>query len=276
MKNYIKLVNFEVNRIIKLYIGLLIITTISQFIGFFWKTTTYLSQAENMIKHGGMSQTTFIEQYGPFNMFEIIHTLWFVGPIALGVAAVMIYIFLIWYRDWLGKNTFIYRLLMLPTSRVNVLLAKATTIMLGVFGLVAFQYILLIVQSAALKWRIPKAFRIDLTIPEIINNQEYLMIIMPKTFTQFVLNYGAGITFLFICFTVILFERSFRIKGAIAGILYALFSSSLFALPFLILIWLEKDVYPSEAILILVGIGAVVLSSSVGLNSYLIKRKVTV
>ena len=276
MNNYIKLVNFEIHRIIKLYIGLLIITAISQFIGFFWQTTAYLNQAENMIKHGGMSQTTFIEQYGLFNMFEIIHTLWFIGPITLGVAAVMIYIFLIWYRDWLGKNTFIYRLLMLPTSRVNVLLAKATTIMLGIFGLVAFQYIILIAQSTALKWRIPKAFRLDLTVPEIINNHEYLMLIMPKTFTQFVLNYGAGITFLFICFTIILFERSFRVKGAIVGIVYALIAFSLFALPFLILLLLQKDVYPSEAILMLVGVGAIVLSISAGLSSYLIKHKVTV
>ena len=37
----------------------------------------------------------------------------------------MIYVFFIWYRDWLGKYTFAYRLLMLPTTRINIYFAKA-------------------------------------------------------------------------------------------------------------------------------------------------------
>ena len=36
----------------------------------------------------------------------------------------IIYVFFIWYRDWLGKNTFIYRLLMLPTARIQCLFGK--------------------------------------------------------------------------------------------------------------------------------------------------------
>ena len=46
------------------------------------------------------------------------------GPIALCVVVLIIYVFFIWYRDWLGKNTFIYRLLMLPTARIQCLFSK--------------------------------------------------------------------------------------------------------------------------------------------------------
>ena len=47
-----------------------------------------------------------------------------------------------------------------------------------------------------------------------------LNVFFPQTFIEFVLYYGGGMTAVFIVFTAILFERSFRIKGIIYGILY--------------------------------------------------------
>ena len=55
----------------------------------------------------------------------------------LCIVALIFYCFIIWYRDWFGKNTFAYRLLMLPTSRLNLYIAKATTILLFILGLLA-------------------------------------------------------------------------------------------------------------------------------------------
>ena len=51
--------------------------------------------------------------------------MWFLGPIALCIAALIIYVFFIWYRDWLGKNTFAYRLLMLPTDSNEYLFSES-------------------------------------------------------------------------------------------------------------------------------------------------------
>ncbi|MGM8365034.1 hypothetical protein ACLIBG_06050 [Virgibacillus sp. W0181] len=276
--NYLKLLNFEVNRIANIFAGLLLLTVVFQFVGQIWITNSYLSEAKDLIQYSGMSQATFIEQYGRIDMFQIVQSLWFVAPIAIAAGALMFYIFLIWYRDWFGKNTFVYRLLMLPTSRVNVLLAKLSTIMIAVLGLVSFQYILLIIQSTVLKWMVPRDFRVDLTVPEIVGNLEYLSIIMPESFTQFLLHYGAGLTFLMICFTIVLLERSFRVKGAIMGVGYGIVSLGLFLLPYLILLFVvEKDIlYPAEHLFIQIGIGAIVLAVSTWLSSYLIKNKVTV
>ena len=141
------------------------------------------------------------------------------GPIILCGVILIIYVFFIWYRDWLGKNTFSYRLLMLPTARINVYLAKATTILLYVLGLVALQLLLLPIEVQVLKWMVPSEFRTDFSINEIANFHD-LRIFFPNNFIEFILYYGAGMAAVFIVFTAILFERSFRIKGIIYGILY--------------------------------------------------------
>ena len=46
------------------------------------------------------------------------------GTISSVHVVLIIYVFFIWYRDWFGKNTFIYRLFMLPTARINVYLQR--------------------------------------------------------------------------------------------------------------------------------------------------------
>src|SRR5690625_1417433 len=90
-----------------------------------------------------MTELEFIEMYTTFSMMDVAHSLWIMVTIAIGVAAILFYIFFIWYRDWFARNTFIYRLRMLPTSRMNIFFTKVATIMLTVFGLVAFQLLLL-------------------------------------------------------------------------------------------------------------------------------------
>ena len=93
-----------------------------------------------------MPKDEFIEHYGKMSFLNFSQSAWFLGPIAVCGVTLIIYVFFIWYRDWFGKNTFSYRLLMLPTARINVYLAKATTILLYVLGLVALQLLLLPIE----------------------------------------------------------------------------------------------------------------------------------
>ena len=139
MSRYLKLVNFEFNRFWKLFLVLIGITILSQLIGVIVVSRDYVNQANKMIYEESMPMSKFIEQNGTFSFHNISQTLWFLGPIGLCLVVLIIYVFFIWYRDWLGKNTFIYRLLMLPTARLHVYLAKATTILLLMLGIVALQ-----------------------------------------------------------------------------------------------------------------------------------------
>ena len=219
MNRFLKLVHFEWSRFFKIYLVLIGITVLFQIIAVITESKTYLNRANDLIYKELMPKHKFIEEYGTFSFFEVTNSMWFLGPIALCIAALIIYVFFIWYRDWLGKNTFAYRLLMLPTARMNIYLAKATTILLFVFGLVALQLLLFPVEGQVIKWLVPTEFRSDLSVYE-ITKMNYLNLFFPRTFLEFVIYYGAGMIAVLTVFNAILFERSFRLKGIFYGVIY--------------------------------------------------------
>src|SRR5699024_11040624 len=155
MKNYLKFVNFEFNRFLKIYLVLLGITIVSQIAGVIITSKSYLNQANEMMYEEGMSLASFLDMFGEMSFYRIETSIWFIAPIAISIVTLIIYVFFIWYRDWFAKNTFIYRLLTIPTARLNVYLAKATTIFLMVLGLVALQLVLIPIESTILRWMVP-------------------------------------------------------------------------------------------------------------------------
>lgn len=276
MKRYLKLVDFEINRFLKLYLVLIGITIVLQIIGVIVESREYLTRANEQIYKELIPKSEFIEQYGTISFFNISQTAWFMGPIVLSGVILMIYVFFIWYRDWFGKNTFSYRLLVLPTARINVYLAKATTILLFILGLVALQLLLLPVESQILRWMVPNEFRTDLSVNN-ITSIHYLTILFPKTFSEFILYYGGGMVAVFIVFTAILFERSFRLKGILYGILYIAVSLLVFIAPLLVNTFILKNYfYPLELFLMVLGTGFIVLAGAIWIGNLLIKDKIMV
>lgn len=210
------------------------------------------------------------------SVLQVTGSLWFMGPIALCIAALIFYVFFIWYRDWFGKNTFIYRLLMLPTARIQIFLSKAVSILLMVFGFVAIQLMLLPIESVILKWIVPLDYRIDMTAGEIIQNS-YLQTLIPSTFIEFVLYYGAGIMAVLIIFTAILFERSFRLKGVLLGAIFVGLAVLVFFSPILIMeIMQTYYLYPIEIFILEIILGLVVIGASIWTSHFLLKKKITV
>lgn len=277
MNKYLKLVNFELSRFMKIYLILIGITIISQFVGVFAVSKRYLNLANQVIYQDGMSKARFLEQYSPFSFFDIGTTLWFLGPIALSVVTLMIYVFFIWYRDWFAKNTFIYRLLMLPTARLNVYLAKATTIFLMVLGLTALQLALLPFENRLMQWMVPLDFRTDLPINGIIEQLYFFNVLFPETIFQFILYYGVGFMFVFIIFTAILFERSFKWKGIILAIVYGVLAITLYALPSMIELYILPNYFYSVERFIMNLLAVMLVSGlSIWMGHYLLKNKVTV
>ena len=276
MNRYLKLVNFEFNRFLKFYLVLIGITILSQMIGVIFKSQKYMNRANELMYEELIPKDKIIEQIGKISLITISNTLWFFGPIALCAVVLVIYVFFIWYRDWNGKNTFIYRLLMLPTSRIHIYLAKATTIVLFVLGLVALQLLLLPIESQVLQWMVPNEFRTDIPVHE-ISNSEYLRILIPHSFFDFILFYCMGIATVFIVFTAILFERSYRKIGIIYGILFCILSLIILAVPILIDSFiLVRFFYPIELLFMELVAGFIVLTIAIWTSNYLIKNKVRV
>lgn len=277
MIRYLKLVNFELNRFRKIYFSLLVLTLISQFAGVLVQTKSFLNDAHEIINLENLTDKAYILEYGGFDFTHISSSLWFLAPIALSAVALIFYIFLIWYRDWFGKNTFVYRLLILPTSRMSVLLSKAAAIFLMVLGLVAFQLMILPIENALLEWMIPETFlNYSMTIDSINHSNELLRIIIPRTFSQFLINYGVGLMIMFILFAIILFERSYHLKGIIMGILYTVAVTAVFVAPLAAIGYGIIYLYPGEILVLLLILGTCITGLTLWVSRWLIIKKITV
>lgn len=277
MKSYLKLVNFEFNRSAKIFAILLGIILIVQIVGVIVLSKKYLNMANERIYEELMPKAEFLTNFGQMSFLSVTRSVWFLGPIALCIAGVGFYIFLIWYRDWFGKNTFIYRLLMLPTTRLNVFYAKITNILLMTFGFVAFQLILIPIETTVFKWMLPNEFRMDMSVKEIVSSMPELNMLFPNSLILGVLNYGAGFMVVAILFTAILFERSFRWKGVFVGIMYSLVVIAVFISPLLLQEFILNDFfYPIELFVLEIVMGVIVLAVSIWMSGYLLKNKITV
>ncbi|KON70934.1 hypothetical protein AKG34_20595 [Peribacillus butanolivorans] len=277
MMRYIKLVNFEINRFSKIYISLLLITLVSQLVGVIIGTKSFLNRALDIMLEEKISEAAYVTNYGGIDFTQIANSLWFQGPIALSAVALVFYIFLIWYRDWFGKNTFIYRLLMLPTSRLSIYLSKATAIFLMVLGLIALQIIILPMENALFNSYVPESLlNTEMSTSSIVKMNSVLNLVIPSTFTQFLLSYGIGLMAMSILFTAIMFERSFRIKGIILGLVFTGIAAALFLAPVFIMASESFYFYPNELFGIMTALGIIVTGLSIWLGSWLLKNRVTV
>jgi hypothetical protein len=277
MKNFLKLVNFEFNRIAKLFTVLLAITFIAQIVGVILQSRNYLNMANEKIYEEMMSKAQFLETFGQMSFLQIVRSMWFMGPIALCVAGVGFYIFLIWYRDWVGKNTFIYRLLMLPTTRLNIFYAKLTTIITMTLGLVAFQLLILPIEMLVMKGMVPDEFRTDMGVKEIVTSMPELTMIIPSSVVELFLYYGLGLLAVSILFTAILMERSFKWKGIFVGLLYSAVAVVVLILPLLLQEFvLNNFFYPIELFFLEIVMGLIVLAASIWVSGFLLKKKITV
>jgi hypothetical protein len=275
MKNYLKLVNFEVNRFFKLYLILIGLTILSQLIGAWIISHTYMKNAKQMMAEKQLSMNQYKEQYGTFSFDQFTDSEWFLLPIFFCIAMLMIYVFFIWYRDWFGKNTFIYRLLMLPTERMVIYFAKLTTIMLLVLGLIALQIVLILMEKQIVNSMIPIDFQSNFSIysSSTLNMWRWLY---PTTFTEFILVYAVGLLFVAVIFTAILIERSYGLKGIFGAIFYGLLSLVVFYAPIFFVNFYTNYFYPLEIFLMVVVASMIVLGSAIWIANHLLKYKIRV
>lgn len=276
MKLFGKLVNFEFRRFLPIYIMLLAVIFLIQaasviFYGFIMKSEI----TERVVKHG-VSKEQFLQENGFVSLGNILSSFTFVLPIVIAAVTVFIYILFIWYRDWLGKNTFIYRLLMLPVKRIQLFFSKGLTILILVFGLVAYQVAILPALQVILKLIIPIDYRLDLTIQGMIRGFYYLKFLLPENFVDFVLNYGFGIALVIVLFTMILIERSYRFKGIFIAAFYAIGSLILVFCPYILQIIMKGYFYENELLWQQFAIAIVLSVISVFFSNHLLNRKIRV
>jgi len=276
MKSFLKLFNFEFNRFFKLYIGIFVCMFVFQIGGAIVSSLLYKKQINELVNQGA-GQNAITEQMEPFGLLDVTYNLYFLGPLFIGLISILFYTFFIWYRDWIGKNTFIYRLLTLPTSRMNVFYAKLATIFITGLGLMAFQLFLMAIQSKVIAFIIPKIYRSELDLMSVVYQLDITYMLLPTDFTEFIFYQFIGIVVTVVFFTSILIERSYRIIGNV----YALLNIGIACLIMLAPLWSLTFIgynyfYGKEVILLVLLSSSIVLILSLVLSRYLINKKVTV
>lgn len=277
MKHYLQLVNFEINRFMKLYLLLAIFVGVVQTATVIFEASSYMQIVKSRVSRG-MTPEQFINENWRFSLAEVVYTNGFMFPIIIAIAGLVFYMFFIWYRDWYARNPFVYRLLTLPTDRMNVYFAKLTTIMLTVFGMLAFQIIMLGFYRQLVEWIVPVVYRENLSIGMIVNSSIYLRMLIPNSFPEFITTYINGLVVVIVAFTIVLMERSYKWIGLVLGIVYAAVALILYALPIIIqyAIYNNSYLYYAELYWLEMGILALIVVVSLVISNYLIKRKVTV
>lgn len=277
MGSFMKLFAFEINRFIKLYIALLAVIFIIQLGTVLFEASSYMALVKEVTKSGRASPEQFLNEYWHFSLVDVIYARGFLIPIALGAVSVIIYLFFIWYRDWFARNTFIYRLLMLPVNRMTIYFAKLATIIVSVLGLISAQLVYLVIYKQIVKWIVPIVYRTDMKTSLLVASSD-LSVLIPTHFSLFLIIYGLGTLFIIVLFTVILLERSFKLVGLLLGIIYTSFAIGLFILPFVVqFIFFDTFyLYTDEMFYVQLVISFIIGGVSLWISYILINRKVTV
>lgn len=277
MGSFMKLFAFEINRFIKLYIALLAVIFIIQLGTVLFEASSYMALVKEVTKGGRASPEQFLNEYWHFSLVDVIYARGFLIPIALGAVSVIIYLFFIWYRDWFARNTFIYRLLMLPVNRMTIYFAKLATIIVSVLGLISAQLVYLVIYKQIVKWIVPIVYRTDMKTSLLVASSD-LSVLIPTHFSLFLIIYGLGTLFIIVLFTVILLERSFKLVGLLLGIIYTSFAIGLFILPFVVqFIFFDTFyLYTDEMFYVQLVISFIIGGVSLWISYILINRKVTV
>ncbi|MCY9530231.1 MULTISPECIES: hypothetical protein [Paenibacillus] len=275
MNRYLKLVHMEIHRFRYILASLMVVTMVCQFSSFILtiKRTLSIKAAKGLgyVDIGLPKILTF-----PWVILKTKE--WFILPILLSITVLVLYTILIWYRDWFGRSTFIYRLLILPSKRWMLYVSKLTAIIMFVFSMIAFQLMLLVSENMIFKAMVPAELRTDSTFVEAISMNDALKMLLPKQFEQFIYSYGLGIVAVMVIFTAVLLERSYRRIGVLYAIAYFACCAILTVYPVFFVGFdrLNEYWYPDEIYGMQLGVCLLVAAISGCLGCWLLRKKITV
>jgi hypothetical protein len=277
---YLKLVHMEVHRFRYILLSLMTLTMLSQLGVMIAKLLEELSARKRNELGRVLQEYSAFFPSGKTSFAETVFQtqFWFIVPILLSIAVLALYVFLIWYRDWVGRQTFIYRLLMLPSARRNIYLAKFTAIVIFVLSLVSFQIILLHIEQVIFNLIVPADLRVASYFADVISANQALAVLLPRNMDEFLVSYGIGFLAIIAIFTAVLIERSYRRIGIVYAILYLLVCTFIVVFPMMAfgIDSPSASLYPAE----IFGIELVMLLAvalvSIGLGFRLMAKKITV
>jgi len=161
---------------------------------------------------------------------------------------------------------------MVPGGRTPLYFAKLTAFLLFVFGMLAWQLLLVAALQLEYAWLSPEWMKAPSVFTDAMYASRVFQLILPLDFTEFLINYGFGILLVLLAFAGILFERSYRIRGLLIGILYLVLNVVLFIYSTHAF---DGFLYPDEQLAVCLTIFGLEVAAALWISLKLINRKVS-
>lgn len=264
-------VEIDLRKIMPFLIGLFLVALLA-FQGIFYNAVSSMNDdlvtgaAENAVPMeeylqslDKMSLTSILD----VNTFPLV-LLGFIGLVLI------LFGFLLWYKEWFGASKRIYTLLSIKGSRFRIFISKLIVFLLvfiSYYGIILLNlYLATVVMGAVL----PETILADNLFQSFIIHSQLLPFILPVSGASLFFNVVFIMMMFAILSVLVLMDRSKKIWGMIVGFLYM---SSTIAL-FIYLTGLE--LFTDERTLVNWIFTVVVLALSTGISYYLLKKKVSI
>ncbi|MBC5997245.1 hypothetical protein EAI30_02750 [Romboutsia ilealis] len=138
----------------------------------------------------------------------------------VAIVICLLYAFVIWYRDFLGKSKTAYTLFMLPNNKFDMYIAKLITIVFLIYGVIIAQFLSWIISAFIV------TSLTSVTLSQIIYILQGRLSLSLLGFMQFdgisfiMINIIGTIISVIIIFTGIIIQKSFKKIGILLGIGY--------------------------------------------------------
>ncbi|PKY87584.1 hypothetical protein CYJ57_06990 [Falseniella ignava] len=223
MKKFMNLLNDELKRAKWLYLILVIAVILTQSLVIFrqFRQANYYF----MNQRDAFYMLTLADIFKQTPLFFLI----------IGVAALslILYSMFTWVREWHFQGNYIYRLLMLPGSRMPIFMAKFVSILLMIVGLWMTQLFILF----ATDWignLLPHLYHSSSVVQVLMQHLDGFQVVMSMHFQSFIFIYLFGFNFLIGLMNITIIVLSYRsyhlIQTILLPLLYLFFSWGISAL----------------------------------------------
>ena len=132
--------------------------------------------------------------------------------LVVAIAICLLYAFIIWYRDFIGKSKTAYTLFMLPNNKFDMYIAKLMTVVFLIYGVIIAQVLSWIVSVSIV------TYLTTVTLNQILSMINHRMLFEFISFLMInIIGVIIGVT---IIFTGVIIQKSFKKIGVLLGITY--------------------------------------------------------
>ncbi|MGL5693013.1 MAG: hypothetical protein ACRCXA_02990 [Peptostreptococcaceae bacterium] len=222
MNKILTLYDMEFKRIYKLYFGALLLfigANISGVLLALYNVCRYTSEkvkieiSIELLKRTTAKELLLKQIIG--DIFRSMNSLFM-----FAIIICILYSFVIWYRDFMGKNKSIYTLYMLPINKFDIYLSKLMMVVSLIFGIILTEILVWIMSSLIITNVTSVSMNEFIEVISKINAYDILSFIRFSTIEFIMVNILGVISAIMSIFTGVIIHKSFKKIGVILGIVY--------------------------------------------------------